>query len=70
MPEYKNRFASPKFIQETILDERGSKKGDVRIKPSSIKWKPRGDHKYYSVPLERFAEWIMSPSSGAQRTSS
>ena len=70
MPEYKNRFASPKFIQETILDKNGNKKGDVRIKPSSIKWKPRGEHKYYSVSIECFAEWIISPSSGAQRTSS
>jgi hypothetical protein len=70
MPEYRNRFASPEFIQETILDERGGRIGVIRVKPSSIKWRPKGEHKYYSVPLDRFTEWIMSPSSGAQRTSS
>jgi len=68
MPVYRNKFASPTFVQETILDGRGGKIGDIRIKPSSVLWKPRGEHKYYSVSLERFATWITSSSCNANRT--
>jgi hypothetical protein len=70
MPEYANRFASPTFFEETILDREGGVVGIIRIKPSSVLWKPRGEHKYYSVSLERFADWITSGSCDARRTTS
>lgn len=66
MPEYRNRFASPQFIEEKIIGREGTI-GIVRIKPSSILWKPKGEQKFYCVTLDRFADWIMSPTCGAQR---
>ena len=67
MPEYKNRFASPSFIEETIIGQAGNKIGVVRIKPSALLWKPKGERQFYSVNLGYFAEWITSPSTGALR---
>jgi hypothetical protein len=65
MSKYKNRFASPNFIQETITGKKGKKIGVIRIKPSSVLWKPSGERQFYSVTLERFAAWITNKKTGA-----
>jgi hypothetical protein len=70
MPRYKNEFAGPSFVQETIRKQGGGTVGVIRVKPSSVLWKPVGDHQFYCVPLERFSRWIMSRRAGASRTSS
>ena len=68
MPAYKNSFRSPEYIEETINDGQGSVVGKIRIKPSGIQWKPSGAHKYYSVSLARFTEWITSEEAKATKT--
>jgi len=66
MPKYVNSFASPEFIQETILDEKRNVVGVLRIKPSSVLWKPRGQQKFYAVSLADFAAWITGASAHAR----
>jgi hypothetical protein len=68
MPAYKNRFRWPEFIEETIVDEQGAVVGTLRLKPSSVQWKPSGAHKFYTVALSAFADWITSPDTKAKRT--
>ncbi len=58
MPAYKNRFASPEFIEEVVVDDNDKKVGTIRVKPSSILWKPSGQQKFYSVTLKDFTDWI------------
>jgi hypothetical protein len=70
MPTYKNRFASPDFFEETIIDGNGTKVGTIRVKPSSVLWKPSGQQKFFSVSLDTFANWVTSPASKAKRTAS
>jgi len=70
MPAYKNSFASPQFVEETILDEKLNVIGVIRIKPSGVSWKPKGQTKFYSVTLEKFTEWITNPLTKASRAKS
>lgn len=70
MPKYINKFSSPEYIEETILDESGGVVGTLRIKPSSILWKPKGAQKFYSVPLDKFTQWVTDDSTKANRTAS
>jgi len=67
MPRYKNQFAGPNFIEETILTQEGAIIGVIRIKPSSVLWKPSGEQKFYCVRLDRFVRWIKSRKAGASR---
>ena len=67
MPNYKNSFKGPEYIEETVLDEGGNKIGTFRLKPSSILWKNKNAHDFHSVPLERFREWIMSQKANAKK---
>jgi len=67
MPTYNNQFASPKYIEETILDAQGKTIGTIRIKPSSVLWKPANAHKYLAVTLEEFTQWIQDPNTGAKK---
>lgn len=62
----KNRFKEPQQYDHEIIDEDGAKVGEVRVTPTSIKWKPKGKHKYLQVSLRRFAEWIESDDSEAK----
>lgn len=68
MPRYKNSFKSPQFVEQSILDEDGAVLGTVRITPSSVLWKPKGKHKFLSVPLQKFSEWITHPETKAHET--
>ena len=71
MPDYKNQFASPSYVEETIIDATtGKTLGTLRIKPSGVLWKPKGQQKYYAVPLATFTAWITAASTGATRTGS
>jgi len=70
MPEYINKFKSPVYIEETIMDSDGNTIGTIRIKPSGLLWKPSGSPKYYSVPLADFIDWIMDKNTRTKRTSS
>jgi hypothetical protein len=70
MPRYRNQFAGPSFIQETIITQEGTTIGVIRIKPSSVLWKPSGERQFYCVPLDRFIDWITSRRTRAARTGS
>jgi hypothetical protein len=70
MPDYKNKFGSPSYVEETIYTTAGVTIGKIRVKPSGVSWKPSGQQKYYAVTLDKFAEWITNPSTGATRTGS
>ena len=71
MPVYRNEFAAPSYSEETIVDA-GTRQviGTVRIKPSSILWRPKGQQRYYAVTLDQFADWITKPATRARRTGS
>ena len=64
----KNQFAAQKYVEEAILDEDERRIGLIRIKPSSVLWKPRSEHKFYCVSLDEFVDWITSASTAARRT--
>ena len=68
MPEYKNSFRAPAYYEEVIIDEEGSVVGTIRIKPSSVLWKPKNAQKYFSVKLEKLTEWITDPDTKARKT--
>ncbi len=53
-----NSFKPQKFFDVEIVDSRGNKVGDIRIKPSGILWSPKGKHQYYGVNLEDFATFM------------
>jgi hypothetical protein len=60
MPGSVNAFGAPESYDHTIYDKAtGKKVGELRIKPSSILWKPKGAHKYFTVPLGDFAGWML-----------
>ena len=50
-----------------ILREDGTRIGVIRIKPSSVLWKPSGERQFYSITLERFEKWITHRRTGAER---
>lgn len=59
MPASKNKFLAPSSYDHEIGDaDDGTKVGELRIKPSSILWKGKGEHKYRSVSLDDFVAWI------------
>lgn len=68
MPDYKNSFRAPAYYEEEIVDEEGSVVGKIRIKPSSILWKPKNARKYFSIKLEIFTDWITDPDTKARKT--
>ena len=70
MPKYLNSFPSPKFVEETVVDSQGAVIGVIRIKPSGVLWKPKGQQKFYTVPLDKFVSWITAPGTRATRTKS
>lgn len=60
MPTYKNQFGRPSFYDHDILDDSGKKVGTVRVKPSTIAWKPSNKQKFHSVALAEFEKWIQA----------
>jgi hypothetical protein len=67
MAKYLNRFARPNFVEETITGQRGEKIGVIRIKPSSVLWKPSGERQFYSITIDHFEKWITSKRTDAER---
>ncbi len=67
MPKYVNRFSSPEYLEETIVNDTGTV-GTVRVKPSNILWKPSGAQKYFNVSMEAFVAWITDPKTKARKT--
>jgi len=67
VPKYLNRFKSPEHVEETIVDESGTIVGTIRVKPSSVLWRPKSQHAFYAVTLADFAAWITDPDTGAKR---
>ena len=67
MPDYKYSFESPEY-QELQIRNRIRRLGKLRIKPSTILWKPANGKRFYSVPMDEFFEWITRPRTGAKKT--
>ena len=70
MPAYNRKFSSPTFHEETVVERNDAVVGRIRIKPSSVLWKPKGSRVYYSVNLDKFIAWITASSTGADLTKS
>ena len=66
----KNSFAPSDFTEETVVDETGTKVGTIRIRPSSVLWKPVNKRKFYSVSLKAFAAWITAEETAAKQKDS
>ena len=60
MPRYSNQFLNPSYVEQTIANADGSRRGTLRIKPCSVLWKPAGAHSFYSAPLAEFEKWLTS----------
>jgi hypothetical protein len=59
MPTSKYKFLEPGSYDHEIGEANGSGKvGELRLKPSSILWKPKGKQKYFSISIDQFAVWI------------
>jgi hypothetical protein len=59
MPASKYEFNKPVSHDHEIWGINGAGKiGELRIKPSSILWKSKGQQKYKSIPLDDFIAWI------------
>jgi hypothetical protein len=67
MPQYRNKFLEPAHFEHIILNKEGKKKGTFRLKPNRVLWKPVNAERFYSVTLDDFADWIMSPAAEARR---
>ena len=64
----KRYFGSPAYTQHVILNvEDESVVGTIRVKPTTIMWKPKGGKKFYAVTLDKFADWITDPQTKARR---
>jgi hypothetical protein len=71
MPDYNNKFKSPAHITEIIVDATsGLTIGTIRVKPSGVLWKPKGQQRFYAVSLDTFTDWITKATTGATRTGS
>jgi hypothetical protein len=64
----KRRFESPAYTQLVILNvEDETVVGTIRLKPTTIMWKPKGGKKFYAVTLDEFVDWITDPQTKARR---
>lgn len=70
MPKYSNQFRMPDHIEQVYKDEERNMIGTLRIKPSGIAWKSKNHHKFFSVSLDDFTEWIQSDEADANKTKS
>jgi hypothetical protein len=60
MPTYKYQFKGPEYVEHTIIDHDRNVVGTIRLKPSSVMWKPKGAKNFYQVTVDKFDEWITS----------
>ena len=60
MPGSVNVFGEQESYNRTIYERANWEKiGGLRVKPSSILWKLKGGHKYFSVSLDEFALFVI-----------
>jgi hypothetical protein len=61
MPTSVNKFAEPDHYDHEFADANTNNKvGTLRVKPSSILWKPKNARKFHSVSLEDFELWMQA----------
>jgi len=53
-----NKFTPRKFEDFEIVDDKGTKIGEIRVKPSGVLWAPKGAHRWLGVDLKKFAEFM------------
>ena len=53
-----NSFRPKKFCDHTIVDSSGYTVGHVRVKPSSILWKPVDGKRWRGVSLAKFTAFM------------
>ena len=70
MPKYTKQFARPDYYDHDILDAQDKKVGTLRVKPTGVLWKQAGGHKFFSVSLDKFTNWITDPQTKASKTKS
>jgi len=70
MPKYSYSFKSPAYVEQKVVNDKGVVVGTIRIKPSSVCWKPKSGKQFYSVSLDDFAAWIMDKKTKANRRKS
>lgn len=58
MPGSKYHFVENEAYDHRIGSDDEGIIGVLRVKPSSVLWKPKGAHQFYSVTLDAFREWI------------
>jgi hypothetical protein len=68
MPAYKNKFQEPEYVEHKIQTSSGTLVGVLRVKPSTILWKPANARRFYSKSLDHFAEWMTAKATGARKT--
>jgi len=60
MPAAKYKFAEQESYDHDIHKDTGGVLGTLRVKPSTVLWKPKGakgDKPWYSVTLDEFVEF-------------
>ena len=57
MPSSKYKFVENEAYDHRIGGDAGII-GTLRVKPSSILWKPKGSHQFFSISLDDFCDWI------------
>jgi len=50
-------FSAP-VSQDFQILEGGKMYGTLRVKPSTLMWKPKGAHSWHGVAIEDFGEWV------------
>jgi len=69
MPNYINKLEQPQHLEAKVLGPQPKRPliGTIRVKPSSILWKPAGQRQFHAVALDAFASWITSAEARAER---
>jgi hypothetical protein len=50
------RFKRLKVQVLTILDDQKKEVGSVRVEPGEIAWRPAGQSRWYSLPIQEFGK--------------
>ena len=67
-PRQTNKFRAPGQIDHAFENPQGELIGTLRVVPSGVKWKIGGKHRFHTVSLKKFADWITDPSTNASVT--
>ena len=58
MPDYRAQVSLADDLELDFCDRKGEWIGTIKIKQSTIQWKPRNKSKWRSVSLEAFSKWM------------